>query len=1023
VKSLRRFALLATPTLAAATLGAAVAWRSEPPSTSPQEEARDPAALVAPLAGLAVPGAPRLEPLLVPADRSPEALQRHVAERVSLVPYEGALAAPADALVARVANDLDRARLLAALLAAAGHEARVVVLPARTPGVVVEHAAASHASRTSFAPALRADLEERVAALAPVAWERLRTERAWLAGADRSRASGVVAWTQVRRAGAWVDLLFPDTSIPPQARRLATPLDDATLASLTWTVTLRLTLRWVDGASTDALSFTSSAAELHARAITVVNLPAPSLARFVPTLLVGDRRVDGAPFELGPDRELAAQLLEIETRGPGRTRRSTRVLVGPRGAANDVERGLEVAALARIVVLTGPLGDEAHADAIGRGLAWAAARLRGDDDAAWLAAPPLRALTLLRASRALAGHVGDAARRTLAYQDRPAVAIERAWVAATPAGLRRRRGLDLVDPGHAFRGPDAGRAAVEQGVLDGALEQLAVSDLGGVTSQAQLEALLPTGAFDAGRPDGSAWSDEVDGAPPRYRLQACSTGLVGWRLDPGPQLVPILADGTGGAAAIDAEAARLGTAAEAVAWGSMLVPGQVLPFAPLMAGLVGYDLQLARTYRRAASALDGVAARIAGDPDDGGLDEALRELALDLDALGPTLASSLAEALVADAAAAVVFSPALARSLGEVVEPLVRQTARERRAATASRALSFRQIAETARELRRAGFSREEVRRFFEELGCFPAGALVLTPSGPRPIETLREGDLVRSRDPLTGAQGDRRVLRVHRGTTTRLCRITIAPTGLWTRPRQVGRTALHARPSAGDADDAEPPAAIVCTPNHPVWRAGRGFVAAALLKPGDRVLAETGELLVVEAVAWWDQSAPTWNLEVEGWHTYFVAGHVSAPAVWVHNAGCGGRQVELFPSRPPPNTVPQFHESDMLLRRSSGGLWEVVNPAGEAMTARGRFVFTTLESGEMRVLRASHPTGGHGSLASDAAVRYAGEVRFDNGRVKWWDNASGHYRPTPERAWQSGLPEDRFRTWQESFRRRRGGS
>ncbi|MBX3467962.1 MAG: Hint domain-containing protein [Planctomycetes bacterium] len=194
-----------------------------------------------------------------------------------------------------------------------------------------------------------------------------------------------------------------------------------------------------------------------------------------------------------------------------------------------------------------------------------------------------------------------------------------------------------------------------------------------------------------------------------------------------------------------------------------------------------------------------------------------------------------------------------------------------------------------ARELRKAGQSWEQIRRHFEELGCFLAGTLVVTDRGPRPIEALAPGDRVVSRDPTTGAQGLRRVTRVLRGATTQVTEVVLRP-----RPRQTGRTAPHRQARGSDDDDGDDPAPLRSTPNHPVWRAGSGFVPAALLRPGDVLRGDDGAPLVVARVVIREETAPTWNLEVEGWHIYFVAGHSSAAAAWVHNA-CTGAAGVLF--------------------------------------------------------------------------------------------------------------------------------
>lgn len=143
---------------------------------------------------------------------------------------------------------------------------------------------------------------------------------------------------------------------------------------------------------------------------------------------------------------------------------------------------------------------------------------------------------------------------------------------------------------------------------------------------------------------------------------------------------------------------------------------------------------------------------------------------------------------------------------------------------------------------------------------CFLPGTLVATPDGPRPIEELQVGDLVLSQHEGDLAQAPRRVTQVFRGVTERVISVQFA---------QLPR----------------PPPALRCTPEHPFWVVGEGWVPAGRLRPGDLLLGADGtpqQILTVEAR---DERAPHHNLEVEGWHTYFVSGGEDQTPVWVHNA------------------------------------------------------------------------------------------------------------------------------------------
>jgi hypothetical protein len=55
-----------------------------------------------------------------------------------------------------------------------------------------------------------------------------------------------------------------------------------------------------------------------------------------------------------------------------------------------------------------------------------------------------------------------------------------------------------------------------------------------------------------------------------------------------------------------------------------------------------------------------------------------------------------------------------------------------------------------------------------------------------------------------------------------------------------------------------------------------------------------------------------------------------------------------------------------------------------------------------------------HPSIAEGKQVLYAGEVFFNNGKLQWWSNGSGHYQPDPDSAQQANLPMDQFFSYQQ---------
>jgi hypothetical protein len=79
-------------------------------------------------------------------------------------------------------------------------------------------------------------------------------------------------------------------------------------------------------------------------------------------------------------------------------------------------------------------------------------------------------------------------------------------------------------------------------------------------------------------------------------------------------------------------------------------------------------------------------------------------------------------------------------------------------------------------------------------------------------------------------------------------------------------------------------------------------------------------------------------------------------------------------------------------------------------MLPNARYVFVTEIDGAIRM----HPTFRHQVLASGQPVAYAGEAQFLHGRLEWWSNASGHYRPDADHASQAGLPMETFFTHEQ---------
>lgn len=138
---------------------------------------------------------------------------------------------------------------------------------------------------------------------------------------------------------------------------------------------------------------------------------------------------------------------------------------------------------------------------------------------------------------------------------------------------------------------------------------------------------------------------------------------------------------------------------------------------------------------------------------------------------------------------------------------------------------------------------------------CFVAGTPVLTVDGLRPIESIREGDLVVSRDEETGRTSVRSVVRtfVHDAREV----ITLELTMAGGRVERIG-----------------------VTPDHRIWSRDRGWMTAGALVRGEPMLSSTGAEIRVARVSPSAERATVYNFEVDELHTYFVG----ESGTWVHN-------------------------------------------------------------------------------------------------------------------------------------------
>lgn len=123
---------------------------------------------------------------------------------------------------------------------------------------------------------------------------------------------------------------------------------------------------------------------------------------------------------------------------------------------------------------------------------------------------------------------------------------------------------------------------------------------------------------------------------------------------------------------------------------------------------------------------------------------------------------------------------------------------------------------------------------------CFAAGTIVMTKTGPRPIETIRIGDMVLSQRIATGELAFKAV---------------------------IGRASRPASPLLAIGMGKE---TIRVTRGHPFWVAGENWQMAKFLREGDQLHTAAGPAPITQI-----EEAPeeeTYNLLVADWHNYFVS-------------------------------------------------------------------------------------------------------------------------------------------------------
>jgi hypothetical protein len=113
----------------------------------------------------------------------------------------------------------------------------------------------------------------------------------------------------------------------------------------------------------------------------------------------------------------------------------------------------------------------------------------------------------------------------------------------------------------------------------------------------------------------------------------------------------------------------------------------------------------------------------------------------------------------------------------------------------------------------------------------------------------------------------------------------------------------------------------------------------------------------------------------------------------------------KIYPNLNPAAAIPVDREQIFHLRSFADNYRMSRGSEHGQYVPNSRFVFVTMPRGETLL----HPRYRHPVLSEGKPVLYAGEASFNNGRLEWWSNGSGNYRPDANHAAQAGLPMDSF--------------
>lgn len=142
------------------------------------------------------------------------------------------------------------------------------------------------------------------------------------------------------------------------------------------------------------------------------------------------------------------------------------------------------------------------------------------------------------------------------------------------------------------------------------------------------------------------------------------------------------------------------------------------------------------------------------------------------------------------------------------------------------------------------------------------------------------------------------------------------------------------------------------------------------------------------------------------------VAGKINQPGVQLKQATPSRivQAVKYYPNLHP-GAIEPVNPSNIFRLNSFADQYRLhqVNSHGVNVPNQ-QYNFVRTREGEMLL----HNRYRHPSIAEGKQVLYAGEISFNNGKLSWWSNGSGHYQPSADDAQQAKLPMDQFYSYQQ---------